>query len=125
MTLRQYLFALSFGTAVALVGVGIILFMIDPVTASGLTFATLYLTLGASFVGLLTIIGTLWRVHKEASEEVGDAVARSLRQGVVLSAMLLIAMLLSSRNVLTLWTALLLVAVVTLIEFFFMATKKA
>lgn len=124
MTLRQYLLALLFGTVAATAAAAIIVFAIDPVTASGLAFATLYVTLGAACVGFLTIIGTLVRVRKNESEDVGDAVARSLRQGVFLSFLVLIGLYLSAQGYLTIWTALLLVAFMTLVEFFFLAAKK-
>lgn len=124
MTLRQYLLALSFGTVAAIAAAAIILLMIDPVTASLLAFATLYVTVGAALIGLLTIIGTLWRVHSNKTGDVGDAVARSLRQGVFLSVLVLVALFLSSHGFLTIWTALLLVVFVTLVEFFFLAAKK-
>lgn len=125
MTLRQYLLALSFGTAAATAAAAIVIFAIDPVTASGLAFLTLYITLGAACVGLLTILGTLWRVRKNESEDVGDAVASSLRQGVFLSFLILVGLYLSAHGYLTIWTALLLVAFVTLVEFFFLAAKKS
>lgn len=124
MTLRQYLLALTFGTFAAIAAVVIVIVSIDPVTAGRLSFLTLYITLGAALVGLLTIIGTLWRVQKNASEEVGDAVARSLRQAAFLTLLVLIALYLSAHGYLTIWTVLLLVALVTLVEFFFLAAKK-
>lgn len=124
MTLRQYLLALSFGTASAIAAAAIVIFAIDPVTAGNVAFATLYITLGAACVGLVTIVGTLWRVRKNNSEDVGDAVARSLRQGVFLAFLALVALYLSAHGYLTIWTALLLVAFITLVEFFFLAAKK-
>lgn len=124
MTLRQYLLALSFGTASAIAAAAIVIFSIDPVTAGNVAFATLYVTLGAACVGLVTIVGTLWRVRKNTTEGVGDAVARSLRQGVFLAVLALVALYLSAHGYLTIWTTLLLVAFVTLVEFFFLAAKK-
>ena len=65
MTLRQYLLALTFGTVAAIAAAMIVIFGIDPVTAGGAAFVALYITLGATCVGILTILGTLCRVHTQ------------------------------------------------------------
>ncbi|MEK7459008.1 MAG: hypothetical protein AAB663_01235 [Patescibacteria group bacterium] len=124
MTLRQYLLALTFGTVAAIAAAMIVIFGIDPVTAGGAAFVALYITLGATCVGILTILGTLWRVHTNEDEEVNDAVARSLRQGVFLSIIALVGLYLSAHSYLTIWTTLLLVVFMSLVEFFFLAAKK-
>ncbi len=124
MTLRHYLLALAFGATAAVVAALIVLLGIDPVTAGTFAFGTLYVTLGAACAGILTIIGTLVRVRKHTHVDVGDAVARSLRQGVFLSVLVLVTLYISAHGYLTIWTALLLVIFVTLIEFFFLIAKK-
>lgn len=124
MTLRQYLLALTLGTALALAAATVVVIGIDPVTAGLFAFGALYITLGAASVGLITIVGTLWRVAKTDTEDVGDAVARSLRQAVFLSILGMTALYLSAHGYLTIWTTLLLVAFMTLVEFFFLAAKK-
>lgn len=124
MTLRQYLLALTFGTVAAVAAATVVIFGIDPVTAGDAAFVALYVTLGAASVGILTILGTLWRVHTNEDEEVNDAVARSLRQGVFLSIIALVGLYLSAHGYLTIWTTLLLVVFMSLIEFFFLAAKK-
>lgn len=124
MTLRQYLLALTFGTALAIAAACVVVFGIDPVTAGALPFVALYVTIGAAGVGVLTILGTLWRAGKNETEDVSDAVARSLRQAVFLSLLGLVALYLSAHGYLTMWTTLLLVVFVGLIEFFFLAAKE-
>ncbi len=124
MTLRQYLLALTFGTVAAIAAAIIVIVAIDPITASGFAFLALYITLGAACVGLFTILGTLYRVARNKTEDVGDAVARSLRQGAFLAILVLVALLLSSHGYLRIWTTLLLVALVTLVEFFFVMRKN-
>ena len=47
-----------------------------------------------------------------------DAVARSLRQGVFLSIIALVGLYLSAHSYLTIWTTLLLVVFMSLVEFF-------
>lgn len=124
MTLRSYLLFLAIGAITALTAAGIVLTAIDPVTASGTAFVALYVTLGAGFVGLFTIVGTVIRVSRNKNEEVGTAVARSIRQGAFFSLLLLVALYLSSRGMLNTFTAVLLVVFVTMVEFFFLIGKK-
>ncbi|MBI1908023.1 hypothetical protein HYS28_01220 [Candidatus Uhrbacteria bacterium] len=124
MNLRDYLIALSVGTVAALSAAGIVLFAIDPATAGALAFLALYVTLGAGAVGLFSIVGTLARVSRDKTGDVGVAVARSLRQGVFFAVLFLASLYLSSRDMLTIWTVVLLVLLVTLVEFFFLAGKK-
>ncbi len=125
MNLRDYLLSLLAGTVAALTSAVIVLLMIDPVSAGLLAFASLYITLGAAAVGLFTIIGTLIRVKRQAAgADVGQAVARSLRQAIFFAVLLLISLFLSARDLLTVWTVLLLVILVTLVEFFFLAGKR-
>ncbi|HCC83774.1 TPA: hypothetical protein DEP96_02910 [Candidatus Uhrbacteria bacterium] len=125
MNLRDYLLSLLAGTVAALTSAVIVLLMIDPVSAGLLALASLYVTLGAAAVGLFTIIGTLVRVKRQAAQaDVGQAVARSLRQAIFFAGLLLISLFLSARDLLTVWTVLLLVILVTLVEFFFLAGKR-
>lgn len=124
MTLRDYLIALSFGTVAALVAAGIVVLAIDPSTAGPLAFIALYITIGAGAVGAFSIFGTLVRVGRAKSEDVGVAVARSLRQALFFAGLLLCSLYLSSHDMLTFWTVILLVLLVTLVEFFFLAGKK-
>jgi ABC-type transport system involved in cytochrome bd biosynthesis fused ATPase/permease subunit len=125
MNLRDYLLSMLFGTLAALAAVIIVLIMIDPASAGLLAFASLYITLGAAAVGCFTIVGTLVRVRRqEAGADVGQAVARSLRQAIFFAILLLISLFLSSRDLLTVWTVILLIILVTLVEFFFLAGKR-
>lgn len=124
MTLRQYLIFIAIGTLAALAAAGIVLAAIDPVTAGGLAFAALYVTMGAALVGLFTLIGTSVRVARHKHEDVGNAVARSLRQGAFFSLLILAALFLSSRGLLSTLTVILLVLLLSFVEFFFLSRNK-
>lgn len=124
MTLRDYLIALSLGTFSALAAAAIVLFAIDPATAGSLAFLAIYITFGAGLVGLFSIVGTLVRVKRSKTEDVGQAVARSLRQALFFTGLILCSLYLSAQGMLTFWTVMLLVLLVTLVEFFFLAGKK-
>ncbi len=125
MNLRDYLLALLCGTLAATAAAVIVILMIDPVSAGFLALASLYITLGAAAVGAFTIIGTLVRVKRQdAGADVSQAVARSLRQAIIFALLVLVSLFLSSRDLLTIWTVVLLIILVTLVEFFFLAGKR-
>lgn len=124
MTLRDYLIALSMGTIAALTAAGIVIVAIDPVSAGSLAFLALYVTLGSGCIGLFSLAGTLVRMLRNPHADVGMVVARSLRQGIFFSVLVVVSLSLSSQNMLTVWTVLLLVILVTLVEFFFLIGRQ-
>lgn len=124
MSLHQYLIALALGTAISISAWCIVMITIDPATAGALAFFVFYLTLGAGIAGIFTIGGTMIRSRKYAEEAIHAAVARSFRQGVMLSVLFLACLYLLSRDLFSFGTMLLLVVLVGLIEFLMMSIRK-
>ncbi len=124
MSLRQYVVMLALGTAISISAWCIVMISIDPSTAGVFAFFVFYLTLGAGIAGLFTIGGTMIRARKYAEEEVHAAVARSFRQGVMLSLLFLTCLFLLSRNLFSLGTMVLLIVLVGLIEFLMMSVRR-
>ena len=120
MNLRQYLLILALGTAVALGAWAIVLMAIDPVTAGGLSLLIFYVTLGSGLVGLFTIVGTVLRARKFKDSGLGLAVTRSLRQGTLLSILLIVSLILLSTGRISTPLLFLMVGISALIEFFFL-----
>lgn len=124
MSLRQYLIALALGTAISISAWCIVMIAIDPATAGTLAFFVFYLTLGAGIAGLFTIIGTIIRAKKYTEDAIHAAVARSFRQGIMLSALFLACLYLLSRNLFSTGTMMLLIVLVGLIEFLMISIRK-
>lgn len=124
MSLRQYLIALALGTAISISAWCIVMISIDPSTAGTLAFFVFYLTLGAGIAGIFTIGGTMIRARKYTEDTIHSAVARSFRQGILLSGLLLICLYLLSRNLFSSGTMLLLVVLAGLIEFLMLSIRK-
>lgn len=124
MSLHQYLIALALGTAISISAWCIVVLSIDPATAGSLAFFVFYLTLGAGIAGVFTIGGTMLRARKTPENDIHAAVARSFRQGVMLSVLFLVCLYLLSRDLFSFGTMLLLVVLVGLIEFFMMSLRK-
>ncbi|MFA5945427.1 MAG: hypothetical protein WC802_00755 [Patescibacteria group bacterium] len=120
MNLRQYLLILALGTAVALGAWAIVLMAIDPATAGGLSLLIFYVTLGSGLVGLFTIVGTVLRARKFKDSGIGIAVTRSLRQGTLLSILLIASLILLSTGRFSTPLLFLMVGISALIEFFFL-----
>lgn len=125
MNLRQYLIVLTLGTAVALSSWCIVLLAIDPLSAGALAFLAFYITLICGLSGLLTIVGTVLRARKYSEEHVGLAVARSLRQSVLLTVLVTGCLALISQGYFSTTTALLLIALVAIVEFLFLSLNRS
>lgn len=125
MNLRQYLIVLTLGTAVALSSWFIVLLAIDPLNAGSLAFLAFYVTMMCGLSGLLTIVGTIGRARKYSEEHVGLAVARSLRQAVLLTILVTGCLALLSQGYFSTTTAVLLIALVAVIEFLFLSLNRS
>lgn len=119
MSLRQYLIVLALGTAMSLSSWSIVMIAIDPLTAGHLAFFVFYLTLGAGVAGIATIIGTLIRVMYRPDALIDHIVARSLRQGVLLSVLFIACLVLLANGLFSLGTMLLFIGIVVGIELVF------
>lgn len=124
MTLRQYLVVLALGTAMSISSWCIVMIAIDPATAGTLAYVVFYLTLGAGVAGVCTMIGTTFRSRKYPDRPIDQAVARSLRQGIVLAALFTTCLVLLSQSLFSLGTMVTLVALAALVEALFLSISK-
>lgn len=127
MNLRQYLSILAIGTAVALSAWCIVVIAIDPVTAGPLAFLIFYVTLGSGLVGLLTILGTIVRARRIEEHGLSLAVARSFRQAIFLSSLVIVSLYLMGAGLFSTPILFLLIGILGLIEFvfLFLSERKA
>jgi hypothetical protein len=123
MTLRQYLVVLALGTAMSISSWCIVMIAIDPTTAGTLAHFVFYLTLGAGIAGLCTMAATVFRSWKYPEDSIDQAVARSLRQGVVLSALFMTSLILLSQSLFSFGTMITLIALAALVEALFLSVS--
>jgi hypothetical protein len=124
MTLRQYLLLMAFGTALAWTAVGIVVTSADPAESQAVVFAVLYAAVLLALTGTFSIAGLALRVWLLSRQTlISRQVAISFRQSVLLSMLLTVALILKGQDLLTWWTALLLIAAITVLEFFFISAK--
>lgn len=97
-----------------------VLLQIDPLEAGFTGFALFYLTLWISLMGTITLFGALYRIWIRKREFLLREVRTSFRHGVLLSALAVGFLLLSSRNWLQWWSVLPIVLVLGIIEYVFL-----
>lgn len=124
MTLRQYLALMTSGTAIAWTAVYLIVTNVDPFKAPLAVFVVFYASLFLALTGAFSVIGFILRIALLKQQlVVSRHVAISFRQSLLLAALLSFALYLNSRQLLTWWNALIIVAALTVLEFFFISTK--
>ncbi len=124
MTLRQYLALMLAGTALSWTAVGLIVTSVDPTDTQPVIFAIFYASLGLALVGTFSTVGFILRNRLLSRDSVmSRQVAVSFRQSVLLTVLVIAALIMQSRSLLTWLNAGLLVGTITLLEFFFISTK--
>jgi len=124
MTLKQYLLMMGAGTVLSWTAVALIVLTVDPADTQSVVFAALYFSLFLGLTGLLSITGFLLRVWLLRKGFVlSRQVLVSFRQALLLSLILVMALILQSRTLLNWFNAVLMIAGLTLVEFFFISTK--
>ncbi|OGF33756.1 hypothetical protein A2316_03330 [Candidatus Falkowbacteria bacterium RIFOXYB2_FULL_38_15] len=119
MTLKQYLFLMSFGAILCWVLWFLVLFFVDPGEAGIFDFIFFYLSLFLASVGSLSVLGLALRMKFSKDEVVFRAVTISFRQAAMLSFLVIGSLLLQSKNLLNWWNIIFLVLAVVIFEFFF------
>ena len=99
----------------------VVLFNIDPFAAGPLGFVFFYLTLFFSLVTTFSVIGLVLRRWLVKDQLAVKQVATALRQGILFSVLIVGSLILLSFDLLTWWNTLLLVAVLAVLEFFFLS----
>lgn len=124
MNLKQYIAFFAVGTTIGWSAWILVLLSIDPAHAGALGLVMFYVSLAVGLGGLLTTIATIVRVIRYPKADIELTVLRSLRQGILLTLLVIGSLILLSIELLVWWTLLLEVAIVGLIEFLFILQQK-
>lgn len=120
MSLSVYLAGLIISTVLALACLLAILIYFPPASSTCLILSLFYLSLFISATGTLTIIGLILRriSHRKVSPNRANLqLWDSFRQGMLLSIILTLALILQSQRALSWWKMLVIVFGVGIIEF--------
>jgi len=116
-----YLLAILIATVFGWASWIVVINKLSPFTAPELALGLFYTSLFIALAGTLALIIYYLRAWLNKGEIYNVHLNISLRQGILLSAMICIGIAFQRLKVLTWWDGLLLLAIVLLIEFYFMA----
>lgn len=120
----MYLILMSLVSVCAWVAWFIVVHAIDPIRSGFLGFFLFFVTLGVAVLASSTLLGTLVRVWAKQDEVVYRHVVRSLRQGIILTTLFLISLILSGLGLLMWWVLVLLVFIATILEIIFLGSTE-
>lgn len=113
------------GTLICWAAFGIILYTANPFEAGTVAFIFFYVSMILAMTGTLTMAGLFVRILiLQRTDFVARRVTASFRQGIFLSLAMASGLFLMSRNLLTWWNIALFVAGISLLEFFFISSKR-
>lgn len=124
MTHNKYLAIIGTAGLVSWIAWVVVINKLDPFESTGLALALFYLSLFFALTCTFTVTGFYFRVWLNKNEIYYQHIHTAFRQGVLLSAITLGCLTFQIVGILTWWSGLLLIASITLIEFYFMAHEQ-
>ena len=125
MTLKKYLLAMSFLTAICWMVVAFIVGMVNPNTTNWLGIALFYVSFFLAASGTTAIVGFLLRFVIMKKELEFNLVKIAFRQSFLFGLFLVITLFLMAQHLFTWINIILLVIVFTIAELFFINYKKS
>lgn len=125
MNLKQYLFLMSIGTILCWIIWFVVLGNVDPQDSGILGFSFFYLSLFLSLTGTFSVIGFFLKQKFSKNEIViFKHVRRAFQQGVLISGLLVISLLMLQFKILNWLTGILLVFLFLILESIISASRK-
>lgn len=124
MTIRQYLTLMLVCTALCWGGFLTVLFFINPETTGQLGFVMFYASLFFALVGTLALLSYLFRVLFNRIYTRQEKAQVSFRQAVFFGVVIIGSLFLQANNLMTWLNSILLVLLVTFLEFLILSLKK-
>ena len=121
MTHQRYILILTFAAIVSWLAFYLVINKLDPFASTGLALGLFFVSLFFALTSTFTIVGFYIRVWTNKNEIYYDHINVSMRQGILLTMIALGCLLFQLLGVLTWWSGLLLIAAVTMVEFYLVA----
>jgi len=118
MSLTRYFIIMVVATALAWTSWGVVITQINPEVAGLDGFALFYTTLFLSLIGTFALIGLAIRMHTQPHHLPYYLVLLSFRQGIFFALLSIGALILQSKDILYWWNILILVVLLTTLEYF-------
>ena len=120
MTNNIYLLTIFIASALGWASWIVVINKLSPFVTSYLALILFYASLFIALAGTFTLLNYYLRVWLNRDEEFSHHLNIAMRQGILLSTMLSVGLGFQRLKILTWWDALLLLAIVLLVEFYFM-----
>lgn len=118
---QSYLVAITLASFLGWSSWFVVIYKLSPFSQPQLSLTLFYASLFIALAGTFTLLLYFLRVWANKKEIYNVHFNTSMRQGLLLSAMMIIGLGFQRLRVLTWWDGLLLLAIVLLIEFYFMS----
>ena len=123
MTHHKYLAIIGVAGIVSWLAWIVVINKLDPQQSMGLALALFYLSLLLALTCTFTVIGFYFRIWLNKNEVYYNHIYIAFRQGLLLTVITIGCLTFQLLQVLTWWTGLLLIAIVTMVEFYFSAKE--
>lgn len=124
MSLVRFLILLGVGSVLSWAAWILVLMTLDPQTGGFIALALFYSSFFLAGVGTLTIAGFFLRYWLEKEKIPFDQIRISLRQALLITGGLVIALILQAQRLLNPWSVVVLFLFVIVIEVFFLAGQS-
>jgi len=117
MTLKQYLFLMSIAAGLCWVAWFFMVLSTDPNQSNMLIFIFFYFSLYFAILGTFSVIGFLIKMKIIKNDEIiFRHVKKTFRQSIILATLIVLALFLLQRNLLTWWNSILLALLFVVLE---------
>lgn len=124
MTHNRYLAVIGIAGVLSWLAWVVVINKLNPYESLGLAMGLFYLSLFLALACTFTVIGFYFRVWLNKNEVYYNHINIAFRQGVMLTVIALGCLTFQLLRILSWWSGILLIATVTLVEFYFMARQK-
>lgn len=124
MTLKTYLTIMILATSVCWSAWAVVINSINPQTTNWIGFSLFYASLFLSIVGTAALVGFVIRFILLRQDLVFRQVAIAFRQSFLFAIIIVASLILQSFRMLTWYNAILLIAGLTVLEFFLISYKR-
>lgn len=125
MTLKRYLFFMVFATLLCAGSWLEVIFFVNPEKADLASFCLFYCSLFLFLWGVASIIGFITRYFLHPHDFAYNQAKTAFRQGLLLSLLLTLSLFLQGLKLLVWWNSLLLIVLLTSIEFLFLKSNPS
>lgn len=124
MSIKRYLKFMLLATGLCWLALLIVVFNVDPFSASHFDLALFYSSLIFSLIGFFSIVGLIFRGHL-TSDPTHKKVTTAFRQSVWFACLIVFFLFLQGFRLLYWWNLILFVLFLILLEFFFISHRQS